>query len=86
MVQEPHYVLASVMIATTVVSYFYYFGIMTQMFFRPAADDSKFSKIPVGIVVVLIVTVAASVLFGVFPDIAIDFVNENFNQFSDFLQ
>ncbi|MDQ1000232.1 NADH-quinone oxidoreductase subunit N [Neobacillus niacini] len=86
MVQEPHYVLASVMIATTVVSYFYYFGIMTQMFFRPAADDSKFTKIPVGILVVLIVTVVASILFGVFPDIAIDFVNENFNQFSDFLQ
>jgi NADH-quinone oxidoreductase subunit N len=86
MVQEPHYVLASVMIATTVVSYFYYFGIMTQMFFRPAADDSKFSNIPFGIIVVLIVTVAASILFGIFPDIAIDFVNENFNQFADFLQ
>lgn len=33
---EGHYVLVSVMIATTVVSYFYYFGVMVQMFFRPA--------------------------------------------------
>nr|WP_263324186.1 NADH-quinone oxidoreductase subunit NuoN [Neobacillus sp. Marseille-Q6967] len=83
--QEPHYVLASVMIATTVVSYFYYFGVMTQMFFRPAADDSKL-KVPAGIVVVLVVTVVASVLFGVMPNIAVDFVNNNFNQFMDFLQ
>lgn len=82
---EPHYVLASVMIATTVVSYFYYFGVMTQMFFRPAADDSKLN-IPVGILVVLIVTVVASVLFGIMPDIATDFISNNFNDFMDFLQ
>lgn len=83
--QEPHYVLASVMIATTVVSYFYYFGVMTQMFFRPTEDDSKLN-VPFGVLVVLIVTVAASVLFGIMPDIAVDFINNNFNNFMDFLQ
>jgi NADH-quinone oxidoreductase subunit N len=83
---EPFYVLASVMIATTVVSYFYYFGIMTQMFFRPAVDESKFTKIPVGILVVIIVAVAASVLFGIAPNIAVEFVNNHFNQFLDFIQ
>jgi NADH-quinone oxidoreductase subunit N len=83
---EPAYVLASIMIATTVVSYFYYFGIMTQMFFRPAVDESKFTKIPVGILVVIIVAVAASVLFGIAPNIAVEFVNNHFNQFLDFIQ
>jgi NADH-quinone oxidoreductase subunit N len=83
---EPYYVLASVMIATTVVSYFYYFGIMTQMFFRPAVDESKFTKVPVGILVVIIVAVAASVLFGIAPNIAVEFVNNHFNQFLDFIQ
>jgi NADH-quinone oxidoreductase subunit N len=83
---EPaHYVLASIMIATTVVSYFYYFGIMTQMFFRPAADDSKFN-IPVALIVVLIGSVIGTVLLGVFPNIALDFLHNNFNQFNDFLQ
>ncbi|WP_342433569.1 NADH-quinone oxidoreductase subunit NuoN [Neobacillus sp. FSL H8-0543] len=83
---EPYYVLASVMIATTVVSYFYYFGIMTQMFFRPAVDESKFTKIPVGILVVIIVAVAGSILFGIAPNIAVEFVNNHFNQFLDFIQ
>jgi NADH-quinone oxidoreductase subunit N len=79
----PHYVLASVMIATTVVSYFYYFGVMTQMFFRPAGDDSKF-KLPVGIIVVLVVAVAGSLLFGVMPNIAFDFMQNNLNNLADF--
>jgi len=70
----PHYVLASIMIATTVVSYFYYFGVMTQMFFRPATDERKLN-IPFGIVVVLIVAVVGSVLFGIMPNIALDFLN-----------
>ncbi len=69
-----HYVLASIMIATTVVSYFYYFGVMTQMFFRPAKDESK-PVIPFGIFVVLIVAVAGSILFGIMPNIALDFLN-----------
>ncbi|WHY77436.1 NADH-quinone oxidoreductase subunit NuoN [Neobacillus sp. WH10] len=68
----PHYVLASIMIATTVVSYFYYFGVMTQMFFRPASDERKLN-IPFGIVVVLLVAVVGSVLFGIMPNIALDF-------------
>lgn len=72
---EPHYVLASIMIAATVVSYFYYFGVMTQMFFRPARDESKF-KLPSGIIVVLIVAVVGSILFGVAPNIALDFLNK----------
>jgi len=68
----PHYVLASIMIATTVVSYFYYFGVMTQMFFRPASDERKVN-VPFGIVVVLLVAVVGSVLFGIMPNIALDF-------------
>jgi NADH-quinone oxidoreductase subunit N len=83
---EPaHYVLASIMIATTVVSYFYYFGVMTQMFFRPAADDSKFN-IPVSIMVVLVGSVIGTVALGLAPNIALDFLHDNFSQFKDFLE
>lgn len=80
-----HYVLASVMIATTVVSYFYYFGVMTQMFFRPSSDDSKLD-IPFGILVVIIVSVVGTVWFGVAPNSALDFLHNHFNQFQDFLK
>ncbi|MGG1679199.1 NADH-quinone oxidoreductase subunit NuoN [Neobacillus sp. NRS-1170] len=79
----PHYVLASIMIATTVVSYFYYFGVMTQIFFRPSASEDKF-KIPASILVVLIVAVVGSVLFGVMPNIALDFMNNNLDILADF--
>jgi NADH-quinone oxidoreductase subunit N len=83
--QDAHYVLASVMIATTVVSYFYYFGVMTQMFFRPAADKSRFN-IPFGLFFVIIVSVVATVWFGVAPNTALDFLHNHFNGFQDFLQ
>ncbi|WP_210364434.1 NADH-quinone oxidoreductase subunit NuoN [Bacillus sp. REN3] len=68
---EAHYVLVSIMIATTVISYFYYFGIMTQLFFRPAAVDTKI-KMPGGIAAVIIITAAATILFGIMPNLAID--------------
>jgi len=79
-----HYVLAAIMIAGTVVSYFYYFGVMTQMFFRPAfGEESKF-QIPFGILVVLIVAVAGSILFGIFPNIAFNFMQNHLDIVSDF--
>lgn len=84
-VEPAHYVLVSIMIATTVVSYFYYFGVMVQMFFRPPADDVKF-KLPGALGVVIGICVFATILFGVAPNIALDFLQGNFNQFTDFYQ
>lgn len=87
---EPgHYVLASVMMGTTVISYFYYFGILTQMFFRPAAPESaglEKVRIPTGIGIVIGLCVAATILFGIFPNIALDFFHTNFNILEEFIQ
>jgi len=80
-----HYLLAAIMIATTVVSYFYYFGVMTQMFFRPVADKSKLD-IPFGIVIVLLVAVAGSILFGVAPNIAFNFMQNNLDIIGQFFK
>lgn len=79
-----HYVLASIMIAATVVSYFYYFGILTQMFFRPATDDSKI-KLPVGVLVVVIIAVLGTIGFGIFPGVAFEFIQQ-FGNFPDFIR
>jgi NADH-quinone oxidoreductase subunit N len=73
------------MIATTVVSYVYYFGIMIQMYFRPAEDNTRI-KIPVGVGIVLLVCVVATVWFGIFPNTAFDFLQTNFSEFADFMQ
>ena len=83
MTSPSHYVLASIMIATTVISYFYYFGILTQMFFRPAEDNSKIN-LPTGVLVVVIVTIIGTIGFGIFPGVAFEFIQQ-FDSFRDFI-
>lgn len=72
------FVLASVLIATTIISYFYYFGIMTQMFFRPAADQEKI-KTPVGIWITIILCAVGTITLGILPGLGLDFLNDNLN-------
>lgn len=77
------YVLASVLIATTVISYFYYFGIMTQMFFRPAASQEKIT-VPVGIWITVILCALGTIALGIMPGLALDFYNGNLDVLMDF--
>ncbi|NMD70094.1 NADH-quinone oxidoreductase subunit NuoN [Bacillus sp. DNRA2] len=89
LVDDPaHYVLASIMIAATVVSYVYYFGIMTQMFFRPAEGGvhAPKLKIPVGVAVVIVICVIGTLVLGVAPDTAYEFIDTQFKNFADFFQ
>ncbi|MDQ0269241.1 NADH-quinone oxidoreductase subunit NuoN [Cytobacillus purgationiresistens] len=80
-----HYILASLLIATTVISYIYYFGVMVQIFFRQAESTKKFPLSPV-VGIVIIICVAATVILGIFPNIAFDFLHEQFSSFKDFIQ
>lgn len=83
---EPgHYVLASIMMGATVISYFYYFGILTQMFFRPPHTTGKL-KVPAGISIVLAVCAVGTVLFGIMPGLPLDFLHSRFGDFSDFFE
>jgi NADH-quinone oxidoreductase subunit N len=85
--QPAHYVLAAIMIATTVVSYVYYFGILTQMFFRPTENGAaKITNIPVGMGVVIGICLFGTLLLGLAPDTAYDFLSTQFNGFSDFFK
>ncbi|MGX1191809.1 NADH-quinone oxidoreductase subunit NuoN [Metabacillus sp. SLBN-84] len=72
----PQIVLASIMIAATVVSYFYYFGILTQVFSRKKETDEPFTW-SAPLVIVTAVCVAATILLGIFPGAAFDFLNAN---------
>ncbi|WP_057911926.1 NADH-quinone oxidoreductase subunit NuoN [Peribacillus muralis] len=84
-ITEPgHFVLAGIMIAGTVVSYVYYFGLLVQIFFRPIHSD-KVVKIRSGVSVVLIICAIGTVLFGLFPNIAFDFLHDQFGDFTDFI-
>ncbi|MFJ7752820.1 NADH-quinone oxidoreductase subunit NuoN [Peribacillus muralis] len=82
--QPGHFVLAAIMIAGTVVSYVYYFGLLVQVFFRPVHSD-KVLKIRSGVSAVLIICAIGTVLLGVVPNIAFDFIHEQFGDFTDFI-
>lgn len=83
-VEPGFFVLGSIMIATTIVSYFYYFGVMTQMFFRPPATETKIKVAP-AMMIVIFICALATVVFGLFPNIAIDFFQQYGDQFKDFM-
>ena len=83
--EQPYYVLVSVMIVTTVIAYVYYFRIMVQMFFRPALSNEHV-KVPLGAGMVIGICVGATILFGLFPNLAFDFLQAHFYEFGDFMQ
>lgn len=72
----PQIVLASIMIATTVVSYFYYFGILTQVFFRKKETEEPL-KWSAPLLIVTVICMIATILFGIFPTVAFDFFKLN---------
>jgi len=79
-----YYILASILMGTTVISYVYYFGVMRQIFFRPATVLSR-TKIPISLLMVLIVCVVGTMALGIAPSLAFDFLFQNFGSFDDFL-
>lgn len=75
--QPAHYWLAAVMMATTLVSYVYYFNIIAIMFFRDE-EEAKVS-VPPGMAAVLAFCTASILILGVMPDLALDFFYGNFD-------
>lgn len=73
-----HYWLVSVMIGTTVISYFYYFGVMVKMFLRPAVREGRL-RVPVGTGIVIGLGVIGTIGFGIFPDAALGFLHQHFS-------
>ncbi|WP_226654556.1 NADH-quinone oxidoreductase subunit NuoN [Pseudalkalibacillus hwajinpoensis] len=75
---EPkRYILALAMLAGTVLSYIYYFGLFVQMYFRKAEIKTPLLASN-GLVTVLTITAAGTVLLGVFPSIALTFIHDHF--------
>ncbi|WP_026696015.1 NADH-quinone oxidoreductase subunit NuoN [Peribacillus kribbensis] len=85
MTEPGHFLLASLMIAGTVISYFYYFGIMVQMFFRPQAAEGRV-VLPAGIGAVVMIALAGTLILGLAPNSAFTFLHHNFGSFNDFLK
>lgn len=68
--------LAVLMIVTSIVSFYYYFYVIRQMFLRePEANDGTL-KAPTSISAVVTITLAATVILGVLPGILMNVFSE----------
>lgn len=70
--------LASIMIITSVVSYFYYFGVIRQMYMRPGKTEEPL-KTPYGIGIVIVVCLVGTLFLGFVPTLVMDFIHTYFN-------
>ncbi|MGO4269988.1 NADH-quinone oxidoreductase subunit N [Paenibacillus sp. TAF58] len=82
--QTQHYWLGSLMIATSVVSFYYYFSIIRQMFMRSDYEPAEIKvAIPLGITVWLCALI--SVALGVIPHLVLKGIEAIFTLTKDFL-
>jgi len=72
------YWLAGVMLVTSVISYFYYFNIIRQMYMRLGHTEAKLN-VAYSMQFVVLLTFLGTVLLGLMPNVALDFIAQNFN-------
>lgn len=80
--QTQHYWLGAVMIATSVVSFYYYFGWIRQMFMR-TDYDSKEVKVPLPLGITVWVCAIAGVVLGFFPQLVLSGIDRIFSLTKD---
>ncbi|SER61963.1 NADH-quinone oxidoreductase subunit N [Salisediminibacterium halotolerans] len=64
--------LAIIMIVTSIISFYYYFGVIKQMFMADPKPNAEEIKVPGGIQAVVTVTLAGTVLLGILPNLLLD--------------
>lgn len=72
------YILAGIMLITSVISYYYYFNIIKQMYMRPGRTEARV-KVTYSLQLVILVLFLATVLLGIFPNVLLDFIDVNFD-------
>jgi NADH-quinone oxidoreductase subunit N len=77
LIDPPLYALVIVMLIATVISYIYYFGLLIQMYVRPNESKARV-KINVPLLIVLALCVICTILLGIYPDIAYQFIHTYF--------
>lgn len=82
-VANHQYWLAAVMILTSVVSFYYYFGLVRQMFMRRDEEETPV-RTTVPLVITLWLCAAAGVLMGLAPHILMDGISQVFSFTTDF--
>ncbi|AMA71654.1 MULTISPECIES: NADH-quinone oxidoreductase subunit NuoN [Aneurinibacillus] len=71
------YWLAGIMLATSVVSYYYYFGVIRQMYMRPGKTEAPL-KVPASIGLVVLIALVGTVAAGIMPDPVMQYIHHKF--------
>ncbi|MBW7475033.1 NADH-quinone oxidoreductase subunit N [Paenibacillus oenotherae] len=82
--QAQNYWIVPIMVVTSVISYYFYFGIIRQMFMRSTGDDQEIA-VPGTTGIVIWLSAAAVVALGVMPGAVMDFVYKYFSIAADML-
>lgn len=69
--------LAAIMGLTSVISYYYYFKIIRQMYMRPGVSEQKL-YLPLGLGVVIVICLIGTLLMGVYPTYILEHLNQTF--------
>ncbi|HJV45994.1 MAG TPA: NADH-quinone oxidoreductase subunit NuoN [Bacillota bacterium] len=72
-----NYWLSGIMVATSVVSYYYYFGIIRQMYMRGGTTEARL-PVPASIAVIVLIAFIGTVGFGLAPGALMNFIHSNF--------
>jgi len=67
--------LAITMLLTSVISYYYYFNLIRQMYMRPGQSEARL-KVPYSLQLVILVTFLGVLLIGLMPNIVYDFIGQ----------
>ncbi|WP_219834433.1 NADH-quinone oxidoreductase subunit N [Paenibacillus sp. R14(2021)] len=79
--QTHDYWIAAVMVVSSVISYYFYFGLIRQMFMRATIDNDV--KVPVTTGVVIWLCAAATVMLGIVPGPVLGWINSHFSIVND---
>ncbi|GAB7387911.1 NADH-quinone oxidoreductase subunit NuoN [Bacillaceae bacterium] len=77
-----NYWLPAIMLVTSLVSYYYYFGIIRQMYMRPGNTEAPL-KVPGPVAVVILIALVGTVGAGIAPEIVIGYLHHHFDIFGE---
>ncbi|UCZ53008.1 NADH-quinone oxidoreductase subunit N [Bacillus shivajii] len=67
--------LAVIMIVTSIVSFYYYFGIIKQMFMREPKESDRELQVPTALSAVVTVSLVGTILLGILPNLLTNYFN-----------
>jgi NADH-quinone oxidoreductase subunit N len=76
-IREQDIWLAAIMIVGSIISFFYYFGIIRQMFMRSNEQKTVFRSVPLQIVLWLCAIL--TLVLGIYPNLIVEFVGSLFS-------